>query len=333
MLDLAPGVEALIEARVKFLTACWAVTRNDAVVVRGTMHDRDVTIDSGPYAGTYHARNALRISDSESASDGSVQNVDAEGGFFYWGSIPEFTIEDIEAGLYDQAKAELLLVHWPAPATVIKVITAGTLGEFERDSDGLFRTEVRGPTQALSQQIMSTYSERCDVKRFGDLRCGFNVAGVTRTGTVDTVTDRRRFAATLDAGPAPADDAYYGGGNVTFTSGDNAGFEREVRAHTPVDGLEAIEILLHDEEPADVSPGDTFSLEPGCDRLWSTCRHTYDNIVNFRGFGILAPGKDKLLRDPKTVIGQQVVTFPTLADHQAQRAATAARFLEIMGLA
>src|SRR5690606_16773048 len=91
----------------------------------------------------------------------------------------------------------LLLVNWASPDDGQKVVMAGTLGEFQRDSDGLFKSEVRGVTQALSQQILRTYSPTCDVVRFGDARCGFNVASLTRTAVVTSVESRKRFALAL----------------------------------------------------------------------------------------------------------------------------------------
>ena len=296
MLTLASALAAHFASENTTLTVCWTITRNDAVVLRGTAHDRTVRIPSGDYAGDYRAAMAVTSSDLRSASDGAPQNLEVEGGFQVDASIPDLTVEDIEAGLYDQAAAALFIVNWASPGDGQKELLVGTLGEFYRDSDGLYRTEVRGLTQALAQQMLQTYSERCNVREFGDSRCGFDVGAVTRTATVTSVTDRKHFEATLDAGPAPVNSTYYDGGRLAFTSGDNDGFVREVRSAV-VAGSD-LTVELWDEAPADIAVSDTISLPPGCDRRYETCRDVHVNLENFRGHGVFASGRDRLMAGP-----------------------------------
>jgi uncharacterized phage protein (TIGR02218 family) len=294
VLTLPAALAAHLAQAATSLTVCYRVTKSTGEVLRGTAHDRDITIDLGARAGTYRARSAVFATDIRSTSDGSVSNLDVEGALRVDADVDELTVEEIEAGVYDQAPAELFLLNWTAPNDGQKVLCAGTLGEFQRDSDGRYRSEVRGTAQALSQQIVRTYSERCDVLLFGDARCKFNVAAVTRTGTVTAVTDRRSFVATLDAGPAPIGDTYYAGGRLEFTSGANDGFIREVKSVALVGLVATVE--LWDEAAADIAIGNTFALPPGCDRTFSTCRDVFDNLVNFRGFGVFATGRDKLMK-------------------------------------
>jgi uncharacterized phage protein (TIGR02218 family) len=298
MLSLPSAVQARLASGVTAtLTLCFWLRQKDGVIVRGTMHDRDVTIVSGEWTGTYPASVPITPSDSESKSDGSVANAEVETGLRVDASVPDFSVEKLEAGIYDQVPAALLLVDWEIGA-VVKVLVAGTTGEFVHDDTGRLRSEVRGVTQLLKQQILRTASERCDVKRFGGERCTKNVAAISRTGTVTAVQHRKRFTATLDPGPAPLTDIYYVGGQLRFTSGDNDGFVREVRAHDPPDMGESIELLLWDEAPADVAVDDTFHLEPGCDRTAGTCRYTHDNFVNFQGIGLFCPGRDRMMAGP-----------------------------------
>lgn len=296
MRTLPVGAEAVLASPVTALTVCYAITKKNGDVLRGTAHDRDVTISSGTYAGVYRARTAAFASAIRSTSDGSVSNLETEGALRVDATIDDLTVEDIESGLYDQAPAVLLLVDWQT-STVLKILAGGTLGEFYRDSDGRWRSEVRGLTQALLQQIVQTYSERCNVREFGDARCKFDVTAVTRTATVTAVTDRKSFVALLDAGAEPVNATYYNGGKLTFTAGANADFVREVRA-AEVDEDE-VTIELWDEAPADVEIGDTFELAPGCDRRYETCRDVHNNLVNFRGYGVFAVGRDRLMRGPK----------------------------------
>lgn len=296
MLTLPSALAMHLSGRVLSLTICWAVTRSDGKVLRGTAHDRDITISSGDFAGTYPARATIYSTDVASKSDGSVSNVDVEGAFF--ADVDELTVEDIEGGFFDQAPAVVFMVNWQNPDAGQKVLLAGTLGEFYRDSEGRYRSEVRGLTQALKQQIVRTYSERCDVKLFGDARCKFDVASVTRTGTVSGVTNRKRFDVTLDPGDTPKSPVYFVGGRLQFTSGVLDGVVREVRACIVNETNDAAQIALSDEAPADIEVGTTISLPPGCDRTADACRLIHDNFVNFRGHGLFAVGRDALMRGP-----------------------------------
>jgi uncharacterized phage protein (TIGR02218 family) len=42
---------------------------------------------------------------------------------------------------------------------------------------------------------------------------------------------------------------------------------------------------------------DAFTIRPGCDKTFATCRAKFDNAVNFRGFPHV-PGTDQVLSYP-----------------------------------
>jgi uncharacterized phage protein (TIGR02218 family) len=333
VLTLPSGLATHVAGDALSLTYCYLITRSDAVVVRGTTHDADIEITTGTYAGTYKARSAAFASDVAQKSDGSVSNLDMDGAIRVDAALDEFLTADIESGVYDGAEAVLLKLNWAAPADGQKVVMAGWLGEFERDSDGRWRSEVRGLTYALQQIYTRSYSERCDAV-FGDARCGFSLAAVQRTCTVTAVTNRRRFVASLDSGPAHAADAYYFGGQLIWTSGNNDGFTREVRCHNVP--TTSVDLLLYDEAPADIEVGDTFTLDAACDKLYATCKFVHANLVNFRGHGVFAAGRDRLMQDPKTAtagdLTQQDGNLITESVYDALRADLQALGLTIMGL-
>jgi uncharacterized phage protein (TIGR02218 family) len=329
MLTLPAALTAHLDGNVTSLTACWAVTRRNRQVIRGTAHDRDVPITSGVYAGTYPARAAIFASDVRATSDGSVSNLDVEGTFLVEPGADDITVEEIEGGLYDQASAVLFLVNWQSPNDGQRVLVAGTLGEFFRDSDGRYRSEVRGLAQALSQQIVDTHSATCNVRLFGDERCKFVVSAVTRTATVTSVISRRRFAVSLDAGAEPGSPVYFHGGRLAFTSGANEDVIREARVVQVNGSNDAAEILLWDEEPADIQIGDTLDLPPGCDRQYETCRLIHDNLVNYRGYGLYAAGRDALMRGPGDT-GEAALTVLSSAEYQALLQAVADAAAELL---
>jgi uncharacterized phage protein (TIGR02218 family) len=277
-------------------------------MIRGTEHDLDVTlgdsINSPPdspvdkYAGTYYAIANVTAGDIASTSDMSVDNLEMTGAMAQapYTAIPDVTVEEIEAGLLDMAPVTVLICNWANPSHGYFAIKTGTLGDISRDSDGKYVTEVRGLTQALSQIIIRTFSATCNVVRFGDHRCRFDVGAITINGTVVLETNRQQFSVAL-AQASPRPPFSYVGGTLTFISGANAGFSREVKVDPNFN--EGV-IQLWEDFPADMAPLDAFTLSPGCDRKVLTCIFDYANLVHWRGYGIFIPGLLELLSGPAT---------------------------------
>jgi uncharacterized phage protein (TIGR02218 family) len=278
------------------LALCWTIEKSTGEVIRSTDHDRDIVITTGELAGRYVAGANITGSDIRSTADMAVDNMEVEGAFPNEWVIPDLTVAEIEAGVLDNAPVTVFVVNWQSPDDGQNILRCGYLGALTRDSDGRYRTEVRGLTQRLSQNIGQTYSERCNVVEFGDSRCKFDVAGATRTVEVVSVTNRRRFDVQITSGSAPPTATYFDGAKLTFTSGANQGFFREVKRAADNGGV--LEVSLWEELPADVEVGDTATLPPACNRLLETCRDVHNNIVNFRGYGVFIPGVLALMKGP-----------------------------------
>tara|TARA_R110000787_G_scaffold42303_8_gene104003 strand:+ start:2894 stop:6394 length:3501 start_codon:yes stop_codon:yes gene_type:complete len=56
-------------------------------------------------------------------------------------------------------------------------------------------------------------------------------------------------------------------------------------------------LVLAIPTPLEMQAGDTFNLEPGCNKLRATCRDKFDNIVNFGGWPFI-PGGSKMFDTP-----------------------------------
>lgn len=292
---IPPALLAHLQSDVTTLAICWRLVKRNGGQILSTEHDRDLTIDAGPLAGVYLSQAGVRGSDVRSTSDMSVDNMEVEGAARNDELlIPDVTVADMEAGVLDKASVTVFVVNWQSPNDGAVYKRHGFLGNFERDSNGQYRTEIRGLTQLLSQNVGQTFGETCNVVQFGDARCKKDLAPITRTGAITSVTSRKQFSVLLDAGAEPLSDTYYDTAKLTFTSGDCDGFKRQVK-HAEIDG-DALEIELYEETPADIVPGDTFTLPPGCNRLIETCRDIHDNIINFRGYGVFIPGVLALMK-------------------------------------
>lgn len=302
MRSIPAGLAAHLQLDNTNLAFLWTIELKNGRFIRGTEHDGNVTIPpsgdspADPNAGTYIAGANVTGSNVKSSSDMSVDNLETVGAFQEDTRITDVTVDDIESGLLDNAPVQVLVCNWKDPSLGYVLIRRGLLGPISRDSDARYTTEVRGLTQYLTQTIVQTYSERCNVVRLGDARCKFDVAAATVTGTVTSVTDRKSFAADLAIG-SPSPLWGFSGGELTFTSGANAGFSREVKSDVG-SPLPSGALSLWDELPEDAEVGDTFTLTPGCDRLLGTCRDTFDNLVNFRGYGVFIPGVNALSKGP-----------------------------------
>jgi uncharacterized phage protein (TIGR02218 family) len=133
------------------------------------------------------------------------------------------------------------------------------------------------------------FGRLCDAD-LGDARCTVTIAA--GAGTVATVFDARRFTA---AGLGAIANGDLTGGKLTFTGGANAGRSMDVKRHAVQDGIVSIE--LWQAMSGAVAAGDGFTVTPGCDKRFATCRDRFANGVNFRGHPHM-PGNDAVLAAP-----------------------------------
>ncbi len=307
MKNIPAELQADLRADCTTLAFLWTIEMANGKIIRGTDHDLDIELPGGTnspdspadkYAGTYLAIANVTAGDIVSSSDMTVDNLEVQGAFPQapYTEIRDITVDEIEAGLLDMAPVTVLLCNWAAPAHGYVIMKAGYLGAITRNSDGKYTTEVRGLTQLLSQTQIRTYSTTCNVVRFGDNRCRLNLGPLTESGSIISQTNRQQFVISLDASPPSA--LPFAGGVMTFTSGANQGFSREVKL-SPTSNTDGV-IQLWEDFPEDAAHGDTFLLSPGCDRLKGTCKDVYANLVHWRGPGVFIPGVLALTAGPTT---------------------------------
>lgn len=291
MKSLTTETLATLQNRVTHFTVCWRIERTDGTLILGTEHDRDIEIDvdspSGALQGTYHAQTGITGSNVRSGMDMDVDNLEVDGPLVPQAdtstSIVGVSVIDIESGRFDDATVTLFAVDWQAPNDGQIILRHGNIGEIRRTSEGRYYTELRGMAQHLQQTIVETYSQTCPAK-LGDSRCTFNIVPDTISGTVSAVSSRLRFNAGMDT--AGSADAMYTYGKVVFTSGENVGIAREVRNASV--GSVFGNIQVFEPFPLDIEVGDTFDLQPGCNKTHTQCK-LYNNFVNFRGHGLFVP--------------------------------------------
>lgn len=262
------------------LSHLWEITCQDTTVFRYTDADIDIT-----YGGnTFNTLNSGTLSGIEQQSTLSPDNFD----FSVILNENDINKDDIVAGKFDYADVKIYLVNRESPSDGAVKILSGKLGQVEITNDNEASIEFRSLTQLLQQSIGRTYLHECDAD-LGDTRCGVTLASYTYTGTVSSVSSNISFADSSIEAP----NDFFSYGLLTWTSGNNNGLSMEVKDFAGTGGV----FELISPMPFTVQAGDTYSVYRGCDKIKETCRDTFDNIINFRGFAEI-PGPDILYKVP-----------------------------------
>lgn len=277
---ISPQLETHFAGGMTTLATCWKIIRLDAVELGFTDHDRMLTIDGLDYDSIA----GFTPTAVESKSNMSVDNLEVEGQTF----PSKITESDLLAGMYDYAEIEIFVVNYEDLSQGKLVVKRGRLGEVTINQQ-MFTAEVRGLTQHLSQTIGEVYSPSCRAV-LGDARCKRSLASFTVTTTVTTVTNNQTFTAAALTQAA----GYFTGGEVEWTSGNNAGRRMEVKEFA------STQIVLALPMGKSIQAGDGFKVIAGCDKTRETCRSKFNNILNFRGEPDV-PGVDKLLMTAGTM--------------------------------
>ncbi|HWU62280.1 MAG TPA: DUF2163 domain-containing protein [Ensifer sp.] len=270
---LPAALKAHIETGATTLCRCWRVTRRDGTVLGFTEHDADLTADGTRFL----AASGFSASEAETALGLAAPNGEVAGAF----SSETIAAADLERGLFDGARVEILLVNWADPEQVL-LENVRDIGEVTR-TDNSFRAELRGLAARLDQPTGRVYGRRCDA-RLGDARCRLDLADYKATGAVVAADPLQASVSGLSGFAS----GWFAFGVLTFTSGTLAGRSVDIVGHRAGDPARIAFWLPLPESP---SAGDTFDVVAGCDKAFATCRQKFGNSLNFQGFPHM-PGAD-----------------------------------------
>jgi len=280
MRRLTPELENHFGSEVTTLATCWRIIRTDGVELGFTDHDFSLDIDGLEYDSI----SGFTPTVVESKSNMSVDNMDIEGLTF----PSKITEADLLGGIYDYAEVEVFMVNYEDLDQGKLVIKRGHIGEVTLNKQ-MFRAEVRGLTQKLSQTIGEVYSPSCRAI-LGDRCCKVSLDNFTITAEVTSIASKQIFSAnTLNQ-----EAGYFAGGEVKWLSGNNLGARMEVKEF--VNSVVTLVLPMG----RDIELGDKFSIIAGCDKTKECCISKFNNIINFRGFPDV-PGIDQLLTSAGTM--------------------------------
>lgn len=271
------------------------ITRTDGVILAATDHDQDITYPPGsPTGQTYKASLGMDASAIETTAVLSVDNLEARGFLDVLG-VSEASIA---AGVWDYADVRVYRVNWADLSMGDEKLLRGWIGDISVARNE-FKNEVRSLSQKLQSRLGEVVTENCKADLF-DTRCKVvateGVWKFSSIGVSTIVLAQRQFTC---AGLGQA-AAFFQGGKVVWTTGQNAGLSKEIKTHAVLAGSPTgADILLQEPMPYAITVGDTGTFYAGCTKRYTEdCLGKFANTINFRGFPHL-PGLDRILSGPR----------------------------------
>ncbi|HEV2337098.1 MAG TPA: DUF2163 domain-containing protein [Stellaceae bacterium] len=206
--------------------------------------------------------------------------------------------EAVRLGIFDGATVELDRLFAPpqaAGAGALDTSLGCLLWFYGRVADcdigrSTVQVKVKSLMNLLAVQQMPRrlYGAAC-THIFGDAMCGYDRAGgknaqgaVTGVGqiTVTAATGSTQSLVNITSSPAAA----YVEGTITGATGANTGSTRTV---ANLGGGAQVAVWRPLLFP--ITPGDTFTMLPGCDHTTATCNGTFNNLLRYGGMPYIPP--------------------------------------------
>lgn len=175
---------------------------------------------------------------------------------------------------------------------------------------------VNDAVQILNVQMPRNILQSGCVHALFDPGCTLSKTAFTTSGSVASVTN----ATTLQGTGFTQGTGYFTLGVLTFTSGVLAGASYTIKSFTGPVTLTSIVPWA-----AMPSPGDTFTLVPGCDKSQATCTAKFGNLIHYRGAPYV-PQPETLYNGVSTA-----ATAPTLGGQGGQGAGSSASGARAVG--
>lgn len=198
-------------------------------------------------------------------------------------SLTGITVTGANAGDLDDATWQMLLVNYRDLSMGHMILDAGDVGNVTVTEDMSVTIELISFVMRLRQRIGTLDSRTCRAvfgnPAKGQLGCGVNANAYWVTATVTGVDQdepQRLFSSvglSLPVHPVP--------GRVQWLTGDNSSRVRLYQLEAFLSSSGTIALLEDTYYPIRV--GDQFRIRQDCDKLWTTCKNRYGNLINFKG--------------------------------------------------
>jgi uncharacterized phage protein (TIGR02218 family) len=191
--SISNALRTHLAGNVTTLCACWELVRVDSTVFAFTSHDEDLTIGGVTYKSVVGFDSTAIVT----GSTGQVDNLEVIGFL----SDDGITEQDLKNGRFNFATIYLFAVNWVDLSMGILRLRRGWLGEVTRMPSGQFHAELRGMTQALTQEFGNIFSPICRAD-LGDTKCQVDLTLYTNTSSVTAVISHHAFVSAPLSYPA-----------------------------------------------------------------------------------------------------------------------------------
>lgn len=268
MRDWSPTLVSMLQG--EEVTRCFLIELVSPIkgAVRMTDWDADLTVSSN----VFEKSPGFTVTKWTVANGGRPAGIDLTLPFDGDGPL---LANDIKRGAWRGAAITCWLANSLDPSDR-EIIVSGFIGRTQFTDRLAGAIEVTTKGDALADIFLLTVQPKCSFQ-FGCSQCGVDLAPLTLSATVATVTDSGRFTITV----SNPDSLVFTHGKVTFTSGANAGYIDWARNWTS--GTSLVELV--NGAPFDIEPGDTITISDGCDLSRSGprgCKH-HNNVNRFPG--------------------------------------------------
>jgi uncharacterized phage protein (TIGR02218 family) len=238
--------------------------------IKGTVLMTDADADKTVSAETFVKSPGFTVTKWTVANGGRPAGIDLTLPF---DDIGPLLADDIKRGAWRGATITCWVARSADPSDR-EIIVDGFVGATQFTDRITGSIEITTKADAMADIFLFTIQPMCSFK-FGGTECGVDLAPLTLTATVATVTDTGKFTITV-INPSNFDFTH---GKVTFTSGANDGYEDWARNWTA--GTSLVELV--NGTPFDIAVGDALTISAGCDLTRNGGCKKYNNLNRFPG--------------------------------------------------
>jgi uncharacterized phage protein (TIGR02218 family) len=238
--------------------------------IKGTVLMTDADADKTVSAETFVKSPGFTVTKWTVANGGRPAGIDLTLPF---DDIGPLLADDIKRGAWRGATITCWVARSADPSDR-EIIVDGFVGATQFTDRITGSIEITTKADAMADIFLFTIQPMCSFK-FGGPECGVDLAPLTLTATVATVTDTGKFTITV-TNPGNLDFTH---GKVAFTSGANDGFVDWARRWTA--GTSLVELVAG--APYDIEIGDTLTISAGCDLTRNGGCKKYNNLNRFPG--------------------------------------------------
>src|SRR5438270_3569576 len=185
-------------------------------------------------------------------------------------------LQAIGQGLFDGAAFRIDRLFMDSASIQIGTVVrfSGFIGALDELTRSSAKLSVNAGTAYLSMQLPSVILQPGCTNTLFDARCGLVKASFAEVNTVQAGSTVNKLISLSAKG-----DGYYENGQISFTTGANAGLVKAVKTHA------GQQFTFNSPLPFVPNAGDAFTAYPGCDKTQATCASPkFSNLVNFEGF-------------------------------------------------